>query len=332
MLRNLYILILLLIGCTAASAQVYTRQAADSLLSTLKSQLCDSCRANNLINISDYLLHLRKISNDQLDSVNNQIAEVTIINNSLHKANIDDRVFLLRALAFKATGNKQAGLQTLGKLIVKLNREHEQLLLGRAYYELSDFFSYNLLRPTMTTRVYYLKKSIDAYKKTQDKLSLGRDYRFLADLHLMTDSLGRAFVEANTALSLYHAANYQDIQGILALLGRLYFSQQNYKEAIHYELLALGAAKKSKQDNVRLMCQINNTLGTIFLKVSDFKDALHYYGAALSIAKQENDNGTVYLLASNIVDAYLKAGRGQQAIVFFKRVNSLFPVPKQPIF
>lgn len=331
-MRNSCLFVALLIVSLTANAQIYNRAAADSLIVISKQPQCDSCRANTLISISDFLLHLRKISADQLDTVRNEMAEVKSINASLHKASIDDRLLLLQALYLKSTGKSQAGKQRLNVLINKLDREGNQYLLGGAYYELSDFFSGDLLQPTMSKRIYYLKKSIKAYEKTQSHLSLGRDYRFLADLHLVTDSLGRAFVEANIALSEYRIAGYQDIQGILALLGRLYFSQQNYKDAIKYELMALNQAKKSKQDNVRLICQINNTLGTIFLKINDFPDAFNYYTAALNIAKQEKDNGTVYLLAANLVNTYLKAKQGQQAISFFKQINKSFPVPKRRIY
>jgi two-component sensor histidine kinase len=330
--RRYCILVALLIISLATSAQVFSRQEADSLLSTLKQPLCDSCRANALLGISDFLLHLRHISNDQLDSVHNEMAEIDKLNHSLHKITIDERLVLLKALYFKATGNRAAGKRLLIGLIYKLSKGGNQHLLGGVYYELSDFYSGDLLQPTMSIRISYLKESIKAYKRTQDQLWLGRDYRFLADLHLMTDSLGMAFVEANTALTYYHAANYKDIQGILALLGRLYFSQQNYKDAISYELKALSTAKSSRQDNVRLICQINNSLGTIFLKLNDFNNALNYYGAALDIAKKEKDNGTIYLLSANIVDAYLKQGQGRKAISFFEQINHSFPVPKKPIY
>jgi two-component sensor histidine kinase len=332
MLRRYTIIFLLLVISSTVSAQVFSRHAADSLLSTLKQSLCDSCRANTLIGISDFLLHQRHISKNQFDSIHNEMTEVQSINLSLHKADIDDHLMLLQALYYKATGKSQIGKQMLISLINKLNKEGDQLLLGRAYYELSDFYSGDLLMQTMNTRISYLKESIKAYKKTQDRLSLGRDYRFLADLHLMTDSLGGAFVEANTALSLYHTVGYKDIQGILALLGRLYFSQQNYKESVNYELMALNSAEKSKQDNVRLICQINNSLGTIFLKLNDFPNSIHYYNVALNIAKQEKDNGTIYLLAANLADTYVKAGKGRKAISFFQQINHTFPVPPRPIY
>jgi two-component system, sensor histidine kinase PdtaS len=331
-MRRCYLLFILMIMTSEVSAQIYSREADDSLLSTLNQPLCDSCRVNTLITIADFILHQRRISKYQLDSVGNEMAEVKKINYTLHKSSIDERLVLLQAMYFKATNNKPAGMQLLVKLSDKLLRENNQLLLGKVYYELSDFYNGDLLLPTMNRRIYYLKLSIAAFKKTTDRLSLGRDYRFLADLHMMTDSMGGAFVEANNALSLYHAVGYKDIQGILALLGRLYFSQQNYKQAINYELMALNAAKKSKQDNVRLMCQIDNSLGTIFLKLNDFPNCLYYFNQALDIAKQENDNGTIYLLAANLVDAYLKAGRRQQAISFFKEINNSFPIPKKQIY
>jgi two-component sensor histidine kinase len=326
------LLFILLIVAYRGFAQVYSRQSADSLLGTLGESMCDSCRVNTLMTVSDFILHQRHISKLQFDSVNYQMAEVKKINATLHKGSIDERLIILQALYYKATGHRQAGMQLLAALANKLRDESNQLLLGRVYYEYSDFFSGDLLQPTMNTRIYYLKQSIAAYKRTSDRLSLGRDYRFLADLHMMTDSMGASFVEANDALSLYHAVGYKDIQGILALLGRLYFSQQNYKQAVNYELMALNAAKKSKQDNVRLICQIDNTLGIIFSKLNDFPNSLYYYNKSLDIAKQEKDNGTIYLLADNMVDAYIKAGRRQEAISFFRQINDSFPIPKKQIY
>lgn len=328
---HLFFLLILISPAVKAQVQIYSRHDADSLLITLKQPLPDSGRANTLLNISDFLVHQRRVSKSQQDSVRAQITEIGQLNNTLHSSNIQYRQAIVLALLQKVSGETQAGKQTLIDLIAVLKQKGDLHLLGRAYYELSDFYSGDFLQQTMSTRISYLKESIKAYQKIPDRLSLGRCYRFLADLHMMSDSLGGAFVEANMALTYYHAAGYKDIQGILALLGRLYFTQEKYKEAINYQLMALTAAKKSRQDNVRLICQINNSLGLVFLRLNDFPNALHYYNEALAIAEQEKDSFTIYMLAANMVDTYLKAGQGQQAETFFRQINQQFPVPQRKI-
>jgi two-component sensor histidine kinase len=119
------------------------------------------------------------------------------------------------------------------------------------------------------------------------------------------------------------------MQGALSLLGRLYYEQGDYKQALHYELMALKIATNSSDDNVRLICQINNNIGYTYFKLNENQKALQYFLQSLKIAEQEKDNATVYLLAANVADAYLKLNAPSEAVKFFQHITKKYAIPAE---
>jgi two-component sensor histidine kinase len=91
--------------------------------------------------------------------------------------------------------------------------------------------------------------------------------------------------------------------------------------------MALNIATNSSDDNVRLICQINNNIGYTYFKLNENQKALHFWLQSLKIAEQEKDNATIYLLAANVTDAYLKLNAPLDAEKFFQHITKKFAKP-----
>lgn len=312
---------------TAAKAQVINQRYADSLLSLLSKPATDTDRINTLLRLANYNSHLRNASAAQLNSAATYIERARLLNVRLKKPVYTNFILFAQSGLYKGRGNAVAGKALLTKVIDTLKAAHDRVLLGKAYFEMSEYYTHDFLQPTMTERIKYLQLAIGAFEGTNYLVELARCYRFLADLHQLTNDDAVAFKEVRTALKYYSQANFKEIQGAVALLGRLYYEQGDYKQALHYELTALKIATNSTQDNVRLICQINNNIGFTYLKLSEGEKAIPYFTEALKIAESEKDNGTVYLLAANIVSAYLKLNEPQKAQYFFEDINKRYAPP-----
>ncbi|MDN3548607.1 tetratricopeptide repeat-containing sensor histidine kinase [Mucilaginibacter aquaedulcis] len=314
----------------SVNAQEITRRHVDSLL--LQNNLTGTNHINSLLELAEFYTHLRHPLTSQLDSAAYFIIQSEQLNGRSPKPNISNHIALMRAALYKAKGELKMGQSLLERTIVNIRESRDKPLLGKAYFELSEYYSQDFLQQSMISRIYYLNKAVNALEGTNHLVELARCYRLLADLHQMKNDYTQSFAEAKKALANYRLARYTETQGIYALMGRLYYTQGDYKKAIDYELMALKMATESSADNVRLLCQINNNLGYDFVKLGDSQKALMYFSRALDIAKSEKDNITIYLLAGNIVDVYLRSGQAQKAKAFLTGITQKFVYPKKRLY
>jgi two-component sensor histidine kinase len=311
------------------TAQDLTRRQADSLSVTLGKPIADTERIKTLLNLALFNVHQRRISDSTVRVISDYIGGAEKLNKKLKVRFFNEQVRLIRSALYKAQGNRTAGKALLAQLIAELDEKDNKSLLGKAYFEMSEYYSGSFLHDTMVERIRYLKLAIAAFQQTNGTVDLARMYRFLADLHLMMNNNSDAFVEIRTALKYYEQAGYTEKQGALSLLGRLYYEQGDYKQALSYELMALRVATSSSDDNVRLICQINNNIGYTYTKLNENQKALQYFMQSLRIAEQDKDNGTIYLLAANVADAYLKLNAPSDAMKFFQHITRTYPMPAQ---
>ncbi|NCD70838.1 tetratricopeptide repeat-containing sensor histidine kinase [Mucilaginibacter agri] len=327
MMNKLKVIIGLMLLTIVVKAQVINQRYADSLSSLLSKPAADTDRINTLLRLANYNSHLRNASAEQLKMAATYIETARRLNAKLKKPAYTNFVLFAQSGLYKGSGNATAGKALLNKVIDSLKAAHDKVLLGKAYFEMSEYYTGDFLQHTMLERIRYLQLAISAFEGTNYLVELARCYRFLADLHQLTNDDAIAFKEVRTALKYYSQANFKEIQGAVALLGRLYYEEGDYKQALHYELTALKIATNSTQDNVRLICQINNNIGFTYLKLNEGEKSIPYFTEALKIAESEKDNGTVYLLAANIASAYLKLNQPQKAQYFFEDINKKYAHP-----
>ena len=313
-------------------AQDITSKEADSLHSALNQPIADKDRINALLQLADFNIHQRKISDTMQHAASKYLHDAEQLGKRSPFPFLTEQILLIRSGLYKAQGNVQAGRDSLSRVIELLKADNNNVLLGRAYYEMSEYYSGDFLHPTMVQRIKYLQLAIASLQQTTRFVELARCYRFLADLHEMLNDNRSAFSEVKTALKYYDQAGYSEKQGAVSLLGRIYYEQGDYKQALNYELMALKIASNSSQDNVRLLCQINNNMGYTYLKLNENQKALQFFLQSLKIAEQEKDNATIYLLAANVVDAYLRQNTPLQAAHFFQNITRQYTIPAEQMY
>jgi len=313
-------------------AQDITAKKADSLSGALDRVIPVKDRIAALLQLAEFDVHQRKASATLLKDAGDYLHEAGQLNKTTTYPYFTEQSLIIQSVLSKVQGDTSAGKSTLEKAIALLQSSPNKALLGKAYYELSEFYSGSFLHATMLERIKYLRLAITAFEQTNHLVELARCYRFLADLHEMLNDNRSAFSEVRTALKYYDQAGYSDKQGAVSLLGRIYYEEGDYQQALKNELLALRIATNSSQDNVSLICQINNNIGYTYLKLDEPEKALQYFRNALSIAQQEKDTATVFLLAANVVDAWLGMNAPQKAARFFREITQQNPRPASLIY
>jgi len=311
----------------SVKAQDVNKHVADSLSQSLSNSTTDTDRINTLLKLAEFNIHQRHASDAQLNVAESYIISAQRLNETLKKPLFTNNILVIQSCLYKARGNIATGKILLTKIIAKLKAGDNKALLGKAYYEMSEYYNTDFMNRTMLERIKYLQFAIRAYQGTSHVVEMARCYRFLADLHQLTNEPDSAFVEARTALKYYSSVNYKEIQGTYNLLGKLYYARGDYKQALSYELLALKTATNSPDDNIRLLCEINNNLGNTFFKINDNQRALNYFTKAIAIAEGEKDSGTIYLLAGAVVNTYLRLNQPLKAQYFLQHITKVYPKP-----
>jgi len=313
-------------------AQDITPKDADSLSGALDRAIPVKDRISALLQLAEYNAHQRKAGEALLKEAGDYLHEAEQLSRSTPYPWFTEQRLIIQSVLFKVRGDTSAGRSALEKAIGLLQTTPNKALLGKAYYEMSEFYSGSFLHATMLQRIKYLQLAITAFQQTDHLVELARCYRFLADLHQMLNDNRSAFSEIRTALKYYDQAGYSDKQGAVSLLGRIYYEGGDYQQALRNELLALRIATSSRQDNVSLICQINNNIGYTYLKLDESEKALQYFRNALNIAEQEKDTATTYLLAANVVDAYIGMNAPLKAVRFFQDITRQNPQPVSLIY
>ena len=312
-------------------AQDITPKDADSLSRALTRAIPVKDRISALLQLAEYNAHQRKAPPNLLKDAGDYLHEAGQLRSSTYPYFTEQRLIVQSVLS-RVQGDTSTGKSSLQKAIDLLQTTPNKALLGKAYYEMSEFYSGSFLHAKMLQRIKYLQLAITAYQQTDHLVELARCYRFLADLHQMLNDNSSAFSEIRTALKYYDQAGYSDKQGAVSLLGRIYYEGGDYQQALKNELLALRIATNSSQDNVSLICQINNNIGYTYLKLDESEKALQYFRNALGIAQREKDTATTYLLAANVVDAYIGMGAPLKAVRFFQDITRQNPQPVSLIY
>jgi two-component sensor histidine kinase len=311
----------------SVKAQDVNKHVADSLSQSLSKPTTDTDRINTLLKLAEFNIHQRHVSGAQINIAESYINSARQLDQKLKTQLFTNNILISQSCLYKARGNTAAGKALLNKTIVSIKTSDNKALLGRAYYEMSEYYNGDFMHNTMLDRIKYLQLAIAAYQGTSHVVEMARCYRFLADLHQLMNDPAQAFAEAEKALKYYKSVNYKEVQGTYNLLGKLYYAQGDYNQALSYELMALKTATNSPDDNIRLICEINNNLGNTFFKLNDNQQALTYFTKSIEIAEREEDNGTIYLLAASVVDAHLKLNEPVKAQQFLQGIIKKYPKP-----
>jgi len=198
-------------------------------------------------------------------------------------------------------------------------------LIGQAWFNLSEQYGGNFTDTAIRIRHAYLDSATGPLRTAGNIELLAESYRLMADLDHLVSKMDKALQEANIALGYYESIHYPQMQAIYVLFAKLHYIKGDYQQSLQYGLKALKSAEAAKDSSMRL-CEITNTIGFTYFKLNDVDNARKYFDLSIGVAEREKDSLTVRMLASNIVECYLKLGEPEKARDFFTRITTHYPV------
>ncbi len=318
--------ILMILASGQLYPQYYTKEEGNALMHELKLARTDSMRIELLLKVAEYHTlpgHDHPANYDTAALLINQVEDLNL---KARSQSVDIRILMIQSFFLRTSGKRKEGENVIRHAITLLKNGTDYTALGKAYYELSNYYDYDFKYHTVNQRTSYIEMAIAAFKKSNQIDHLGNCYKVLADLHHLINEYPRALSEIETSLQYYKISNYKRLEGVYDLFGQLHYARGDYKKALDYELLALRTANSNNNTGMQI-CQIENNIALTFFKLNDAPAALKHFKIALGIAEKELHIETVYGLTSHIVETYINLNKPQEALRFLKSVEKKYKIP-----
>ncbi|MEO5891454.1 MAG: histidine kinase dimerization/phosphoacceptor domain -containing protein [Ferruginibacter sp.] len=325
-MKQLLILLLILSFCSVTTGQDISRQEADSFLDALKMSRPDTARISLLLKLAEFQIFKRGEYKQDLDSAAGYIDQARVLHVKIKSAGHLGFITLVEAFLTKERGQRDAAKKMVEQAIEISGREKDQFHLARAYFELADYYDYNIPEQ-LTEKIKLVEKALAGFQQTGSKERVGYTLKVLADLYDGDGASSKALQALDLSLEAYQSINYTQLQGVYVLYGGVYYERGDYSQALSYFLLALKSAEKSADTTMNL-CQIHNSMGVILFQLGEKEKAIAHYKIALQIAEKYNDNFNILLMLTNIVDGYNRIGKPGEALKVLNNIPGKFLTPK----
>ena len=325
MRKRFLFLLLLAIVITTAWSQEITRKDADSMLRALKASRPDITRIDLLLNLAQF--HIFKPGEHAIDfdSAMNCINEASVVNKVVKSPAAYGYQLLTESYLLNEKGEKEKAKKTVERAITFLERENNKGYLGKAYYELSNYYNWQN-EQELVQKTALVEKSVEAFDQARDLGRKAASLKMLGDLLNLNGVNERAIEVLKLSLLTYDSVQHKPLQGVYTLLARTYTDQSDYRQALHYALLALKTAE-AERDNSMQLCQINNDIGLLYNRLKEYTLSIKYYKDALEIAKKHNESTSIILLMTGIAAGYNSIQQPEKALEFLESVPKSYLRP-----
>jgi two-component sensor histidine kinase len=331
--------IIFLFLAISVEGQDISRHEADSLLRSLSKAYADTAHISSLLALSIFEIHKPGELKTDLDSAAAFINQAKQINVQIKSAEAYGYITLVESYIHREKGQGTQAKALVEKAIQILSNTTDKFRLGQAYMELADYYDYQ--DPgQLPKKIQLVELAVNSFKQSGHTEQTANGLRMLGELYSSAadsgnpgnyyNSLALALEKLKLSLALYKSIHYVKLQGIYVSLGQIYSSQTDYQQSLSYDLMALKTAE-SVHDTTMQLCQITNHIGITLVQLGDYEKAIDYFKNAIQTAEKYKDNETIYILASNAVDSYIRANKPLAARVFLENVSKKYARPKDNI-
>jgi two-component system, sensor histidine kinase PdtaS len=297
------IAIFLIPGITV-SGQPIERRVADSLFGTLTKSKPGIERIKTLNGLAQFYIFKPGENQIDFDSASTYLTEARRLNESAKSLPLAGQLLLTESYMLREKGQKNAAILKVEEAIKILESGDDKYYLGKALYELSGNYDYHD-SADYAKKVNLVERSVAAFQQSKGILEKADALKMLGDLYSLNgENSNKAIGVLKQSLAAYESINYKPLQGVYDLLGGIYTFQNDYKQAIYYELLALKTAENC-QDTSMQLCQINSNLGALYSHSARYDMSLKYCKEALKIAIKYDDRYAIALTVYSISKSFI---------------------------
>jgi two-component system, sensor histidine kinase PdtaS len=320
--KQIFIAILLALQTLLLAAQEQQRPSLSELIALIKQSKADTNRIRLLLDASlKYILLPGNRKND-MDSALYFTDKAMRISDSLNETFWKGKCNYVYSQLHREKGESSKGKEYIEKAIGQMLKSGHKNDLGDAYFERAMYYD-PYSEKEWLLRVKNYEEAEKLYSQTGNKLKQANTLKDLGDCYQLWNKDSISLVLLERSLAIYQSLNYPNVQGVYDLMGYVFYSMGNLKQALKYALLAVQTAEKAEMTNPELTTIYNRT-GLIYYKLSQYDNAVQYFKKAVSIAIASHDSVAILIVAPNVINSYLRLKRQADLISFLKEVKGLY--------
>jgi len=224
---------------------------------------------------------------------------------------------------YREQNNTEKGNATIKQAIALLAKYGKKRDLGDAYVELANYCSwYDSVEAKK--KVLYDEKAARLFNEAGEKKKYSEVLYTLSDLYLLAGKTTMAADTIRKFLAIYKQLNNPNVQYAYDLLGSIYRTTGDYKQALSYAYLAVQTAEAVK-DTTFSLCTIYNRLGLKYYDMKQYSEATRYFKKSLPIAIKYYDTASVYMVALNQMHSCYLDHKPEEAVKLLKFVEKEYP-------
>lgn len=305
-----------------AKGQNISEHEADSLRRSLNRSGEQPDRINSLLKLAEYQIFKPGEYKADLDSAAEFIGQAERLNVNKKSVSINGYIVLVKAYMAKEKGQGKRGKELAEQAIRILSSGKDKFHLGKAFLYLAQYYDYTD-RKQLNVLIQLTEQAVESFKLSGHLQDVAYSLQKLAELHNINLENPKALKELEQCLQIYKSINYNQVQGVYDLLGRVYYDMRDFKQALKFELMALQTAERVR-DTTMQACEISNTVGLIFLELENWEKAVDYFKNALAIAEKHNDKYNIFLITTNLVDTYVRLNKPLDALPVLNRITTRY--------
>lgn len=259
----------------------------------------DSIAINLLLDSALYFINEHgdeKVDFDSSLELNMQAEKLNNI--GIHNQFLEGKTYFIYSILFRRKNNNDSGSCYIKKSIALLKNYKNYAQLGEAYMEQGKYYTiYD--KEQLSEKIDCNEKALEQFKLTNAIEKQADVLRELGDLNQFRRNLGKALLELNESLNLYHSIGHKSLQGVYDLLCIVSSDMGDLPNGVKYGLLAVKAAEDSHDTTIQL-CTIYNRLAVAYSSWSRKGDAIIYLKKALHVAQKYHDADAIETVLLNL--------------------------------
>lgn len=322
-MKKLVIFLVLFFLMQSGSGQAILRHQADSLIKLLPSLGTGTAATETSLMLANFYLSKDNQSNADRDSAAFYLSKAKLQSSYLHSPHTHGYTLLTESRLKNASGDPAAGKRLNAQALQLLKKTTDKTLLGKAYYELSRYYTNLDDSLQMAIRVSLVDTAVNLLRSSPDKIELAKDLQMLGDLYKVQGNYSKSVKTLKLSLAVYKSINYKSLQGVYILMDEDNVFLSNYQEALYFGLLAEKCCLETK-DNSMQLCQVENIIATTYCYLLQEDEAIPHYLKALTVAKRFRDTAAIYLLTEDMCGVYLYKGKPRLLINLLNEISAKY--------
>ena len=320
-----FTLLLSLLGCCSLRAEpmhpVLSRAGADSTRVQLGRSSLTSKQIPLLLRLAEYHLY-----HYQLLDTSNYASTVWYCRKAyrLSVAESDDTglvrsQYLLSSAIFQHGDSSQAR-QLVQSALLRSQTLNDKALEAEGWYYTAE--QYAETPAGLAQKIACYEQARVLYQQSGNPVLAIHQLKCIADLHYVQGRHLLALHELQAVLAAYQAIHYPRLHYTYDLLAALSRSMGNYQNALHYGLVAIDIARRTRDTTDLGLFYLR--MGVVNGELKQDKECLHYLQLAFQHFQSSHNNFMTLATAGKIVRKLIEQNKPREALAFCHRIDKQY--------